>query len=96
MLASAEERERKLHAETGGYLKADEDSTHHPALDHASAVVSEITSENDANWWAHALVRQIRAVLDELTFLAPWLALPVSLDGSIEDLSITAIPTSVS
>ncbi|MDO8893832.1 glycoside hydrolase family 94 protein [Nitrosomonas sp.] len=93
VLASAEERERKLHAETGGYLKADEDSTHHPALDHASAVVSEITSENDANWWAHALVRQSRATLDELTLLAPWLALPAAPGGSIEDLSITAIPT---
>lgn len=91
--ASAGERERRLHVETGGYLNIDADSTHHPALDHASAVVSEITSENDANWWAHALVRQICAALDELTFLAPWLKLPVTPGGADVDLNITAIPT---
>ncbi|SDY42784.1 GH36-type glycosyl hydrolase domain-containing protein [Nitrosomonas halophila] len=84
----------KWRAETGGYLDADTDSTHHPALDHASAVISEITSESDAVWWAHTFVRQCRAVLDELTFLAPWLALPAAPNGLLDDnLSNDAIPT---
>ncbi|SDH75764.1 GH36-type glycosyl hydrolase domain-containing protein [Nitrosomonas sp. Nm132] len=85
--------EKKRHAETGGYLETDEDSTHHPTLDHASAVISETTSESDAVWWAHALFRQCRAALDELTFLAPWLVLPTAPSGLEDNLGIAAIPT---
>jgi cyclic beta-1,2-glucan synthetase len=35
-------------------------------------------SDNEAARWAHALAKQCRSALDELTFLAPWLVLPVS------------------
>lgn len=85
--------EEKRHAEAGGYLKTDEDSTHHPALDHASTVFSETASESEAGWWAHALVRQIHVILDELTFLTPWVVLPAAPDGLGDDFSIPAIPT---
>ncbi len=61
----------KRYTETEGYLEIDEDSTHHPTSDHASAVISETTSGSDAVWWARALVRQCHAARDELTFLAP-------------------------
>ncbi|MCW5598358.1 MAG: hypothetical protein KIT59_04480 [Nitrosomonas sp.] len=85
--------DEKRHAETGEYLEVDEDSTHHPTVDHASAVISETTSESDAVWWAHALVRQCRAALVELTFLAPWLVLPAAPNKLDDDFSITLIPT---
>ncbi|WP_430233219.1 GH36-type glycosyl hydrolase domain-containing protein [Nitrosomonas communis] len=85
--------QKKRDAATGGYLETDEDSTHHPTLDHASAVISETTSENHAVWWAHALVRQCRAALDELAFLAPWLALPAAPSGLDDNFGLTAIPT---
>lgn len=85
--------EEKRHAETGVYLKADDDSTHHANLDHASAVVSETIHENDASWWAHALVRQIRIVQDDLMFLNPWLALPAAPDGLDDKFNISEIPT---
>ncbi|SFM39410.1 Cellobiose phosphorylase [Nitrosomonas nitrosa] len=85
--------DEKRHAETGEYLEVDEDSTHHPTVDHASAVISETTSESDAVWWAHALVRQCRAALVELTFLAPWLVLPAAPNKLEDDFSITIIPT---
>ena len=35
--------------------------------------------ESQLRWWAHALFRQCRDALDELTFLAPWTLLPASL-----------------
>ncbi len=37
--------------------------------------------ESDAQWWAQALTRQCRSALDELTLLAPWLALPAAPGG---------------
>ncbi|GJL74849.1 GH36-type glycosyl hydrolase domain-containing protein [Nitrosomonas sp.] len=85
--------EEKRHTETGGYLETDEDSTHHPTLDHSSAVVSETAAESDAGWWTHALVRQIRVILDELTFLTPWIVLRAAPDELGDDFSISAIPT---
>ncbi len=36
----------------------------------------EANAESEANEWAQALARQCRDALDELLFLAPWLALP--------------------
>jgi cellobiose phosphorylase len=36
--------------------------------------------ESGAAWWAHALLRQCRDALDEITFLAPWILLPASKD----------------
>ena len=84
--------EEKGHAE-GVYLEAHEDSTHHPALDHASAVVSETGTERQVNWWARALARQCRAARDELSFLAPWLLLPAAARGGSDGLSIETIPS---
>jgi cellobiose phosphorylase len=75
------------------YKEANEDSVHHPTVDHASAVISETASESDANWWARTLARQCRAALDELTFLAPWSLLPAA-PGWLSDFSgIGEIPT---
>ena len=74
-------------------LEAQENSVHPPALDHMSAVISELASETDAIWWAHTLARQCRAVLDELTFLAPWLLLPAAPDRFSDLPGISGIPT---
>ena len=87
---SAEGRRR---AETEVYIEANEDSVHHPTLNHASAVISETASETDANWWARTLARQCQSALDELTFLAPWSVLPAA-PGRLSDLpGIDEIPT---
>ena len=49
--------------------------------------------ENDAQSWAQALTRQCRSWLDELTVLAPWLALP-SASGRLRNfLDAIEIPT---
>ncbi|HUW29637.1 MAG TPA: glucoamylase family protein [Sulfuriferula sp.] len=77
----------------GVNLEAQENSVHPPALDHISAVISELASETDANWWAHTLARQCRAALDELTFLAPWLLLPAAPDRFSDLSGISGIPT---
>ena len=74
----------KSHAGSGVYMDAAENSAHSAVLDHASAVISETRSEMDVNWWALTLVRQCRTVLDELTFLAPWLLLPPAPNGLSE------------
>ena len=87
---SAEGRRR---AETEVYIEAHDDSVHRPTLNHASAVISETASETDANWWARTLVRQCRAALDELTFLAPWLLLPAAPSGLSDYPGISEIPT---
>ncbi|HSD96723.1 MAG TPA: glucoamylase family protein, partial [Sulfuricaulis sp.] len=87
---SAEGRRR---AETEVYIEANEDSVHHPTLNHASAVISETASETDANWWARTLARQCQSALDELTFLVPWSVLP-DAPGRLGDLpGIDDIPT---
>jgi cellobiose phosphorylase len=49
--------------------------------------------ENQASWWAHALARQCRSALDELTFLAPWLLLQTSPDKQNYFPAIDEIPT---
>ncbi len=51
------------------------------------------SSENEAARWANALAIQCRSALDELTFLAPWLALPVSSDNKTDFHGIDEIPT---
>ncbi len=68
-------------------------TTHHPALDHASTVVSETATESDASWWARTLARQCAAARDELAFLAPWLLLSAAPGGFGAYLSVGAIPT---
>jgi len=75
------------------YKEAHGDSTHQPALDHASAVISETASGSDANWWARTLARQCRTALNELTHLAPWLLLPAAPGGLGDYPGIGAIPT---
>ena len=84
---------KKRYTETGEYLEIDEDSTHHPTLDQASAVISETTSASDAVWWAHALVRQCHTARDELTFLATWLALPAAPSEFDDNFDIVTAPT---
>jgi len=58
--------------------------------------VSEMATagqDNDAQWWARALTRQCRSVLDELILLAPWLTLP-SASRRLRDVRDTSeIPT---
>ncbi len=57
----------------------------------------DAASEDEARGWAEALVAQCRAALDELIFLAPWLALPEVPDGLEPDgdalADLAAIPT---
>ena len=86
------------HARTGVYVEAQEEGEiaivpEAANPDHATAVVSETTFENDAAWWASTLVRQCQALLDELNFLAPWLALPDAPDGLDALPEISSIPT---
>ncbi len=57
----------------------------------AQALASE--PESDAAWWASALLRQARALRDELAFLAPWIALPPSPDGLDHLAEIEVLPT---
>ncbi|MBM2855149.1 MAG: ndvB 2, partial [Steroidobacteraceae bacterium] len=49
--------------------------------------------QSDAQWWAQALTRQCRSALDELTLLAPWLALPTASGRLREVLDTIEIPT---
>jgi cellobiose phosphorylase len=49
--------------------------------------------ESEAKWWASAMARQCRSALDELTFLAPWAALPAALDRLGDFKIIGEIPT---
>ncbi len=64
-------------------------------LDHLATWAAEVASsfdtapESPSAWWAHALVRQCRDALDELTFLAPWIVLPNAGDFP----AIDKIPT---
>jgi len=51
-------------------------------------------TESRAIEWAHAFTRQCRSVLDELTFLAPWvLMLPTSPDWRSDFNGLDEIPT---
>ncbi len=59
------------------------------SLDRAPAAVPE----SDAQSWAQALTRQCRSALDELTLLAPWLALPIASGRLRNILDATEIPT---
>ncbi len=75
------------------YKEAQEDSVHHLARDHASPVISETETDNDAHWWAKTLSRQCRAALDELTYLAPWLLLPTAHSRFNGITALHKIPT---
>ena len=54
---------------------------------------SALAPEDGAPWWAQALTRQCRSALDELTLLAPWLALPTASGRLSNVLDTTEIPT---
>jgi len=56
-------------------------------------VAPATTPESDAPWWAQALTRQCRSALDELTLLAPWLALSTASGRLRNVLDTTEIPT---
>ncbi len=49
--------------------------------------------ESEAKWWAHALARQCRSALDELTLLAPWILLPAAPSGLSDFPGFGEIPT---
>ena len=49
--------------------------------------------ESEATWWALALARQCRSALDDLTFLAPWIALPAAPPGLSDLPGDAEIPT---
>ncbi|MEZ5586504.1 MAG: glucoamylase family protein [Sedimenticolaceae bacterium] len=61
----------------------------------AEAVAADLggASEDEAAWWASALVRQCQAIRDELIYLAPWSGPAVSLDALDELPAIDEIPT---
>ncbi|MDR3416663.1 MAG: glucoamylase family protein [Nevskia sp.] len=50
-------------------------------------------SEGEALEWAGVFLQQCRDALDELTFLAPWLALPCAPDGLSKLTGLDDIPT---
>jgi cyclic beta-1,2-glucan synthetase len=60
-----------------------------PRLDMAPATAPE----SEAMGWAQALTRQCRSALDELSLLAPWLALPTAPGRLREFLDSIEIPT---
>ena len=68
-------------------------------FDHLAAHADEFsgsigsTRDTDARWWAQTLSRQCHAILDELTFLTPWLLLPVTPDRLRNLPGISEIPT---
>ena len=49
-------------------------------------------TEGAANAWARSLAQQCRGILDDLLFLAPWLAVPVASQTDAAD-ALDAIPT---
>jgi cellobiose phosphorylase len=50
-------------------------------------------AESHRGWWALALKRQCQAMLDELSFLAPWAALPTTQDRWVDLPEFHQIPT---
>jgi cellobiose phosphorylase len=68
-------------------------------LDRLSASAEDVTrvleadSESPQSWWARAFARQCRGLLEELTFLAPWILLPAAKDRLGDVPGIDGIPT---
>ncbi|WP_035052599.1 GH36-type glycosyl hydrolase domain-containing protein [Andreprevotia chitinilytica] len=63
------------------------------AVVHNDTVPESETKRQEAGLWAEALARQCREALDELTFLAPWLALPAAPSGL--DAAVAAITANI-
>ncbi|MBI5860773.1 MAG: cyclic beta 1-2 glucan synthetase [Rhodocyclales bacterium] len=61
-------------------------------ITHVAGSIGE-TAENEATGWAQALVGQCRSVLDELSFLVPWIELQNPPTGFDEFPGIAGIPT---
>jgi cyclic beta-1,2-glucan synthetase len=61
----------------------------------AETLVASVDHMNDSEltWWAEALLRQCRAMFDELLFLAPWSGWLSSLDENAALAKFDAIPT---
>ena len=55
--------------------------------------VFDVDPESQASWWARAFAAQCRAALDDLTFLAPWTALPFSVEALGDFPYLAEIPT---
>ncbi|HEY5995387.1 MAG TPA: glucoamylase family protein [Candidatus Deferrimicrobiaceae bacterium] len=53
----------------------------------------EAGSEGQSTWWANIFARQCRDIVDELTFLAPWILRPPGEDGVGGVPGIAGIPT---
>ncbi|MBK5097895.1 MAG: cyclic beta 1-2 glucan synthetase, partial [Gemmatimonadetes bacterium] len=53
----------------------------------------EADPESQPTWWARAFARQCRDLLDELTFLAPWILLPSAKDRLVGVPGFDGIPT---
>ena len=53
----------------------------------------EADSGSRPTWWARAFGRQCRDLLDELTFLAPWITLPAAPDRPVGFPGVDEIPT---
>ncbi|MGZ8383493.1 MAG: glucoamylase family protein, partial [Nitrospira sp.] len=59
-------------------------TTAHRSLDSLATLAAEVAarldapSDGDARRWAHAFSRQCRDAVNDLTFLAPWIGLPIS------------------
>ncbi|QKE39681.2 MAG: cyclic beta 1-2 glucan synthetase [Ferrovum myxofaciens] len=49
--------------------------------------------ESESSWWGQALTRQIRAILDELNHLIPWVLLPEVPGGLEAFANLDRIPT---
>ena len=69
------------------------------ALDRLAASAQEVVQgfdidpESKASWWARAFAAQCRAALDELTFLVPWTAPPLSVGAASDFPHLSEIPT---
>ncbi len=50
-------------------------------------------TDGDAQWWAAALVSQCKRVNDELSLLAPWIALPLASSRLRESIDAIELPT---
>ena len=59
----------------------------------AKVVAALEPGDSEANWWASAFAGQCRAAGDELAFLAPWSALPATLDWRSDCPELSNIPT---
>ncbi len=59
----------------------------------AVTVAVEPMPDGEATQWAAAHARQCRDALDELSYLAPWLELPVAPDGLLQFSDFDGIPS---